>query len=238
VSGARANIDPRELDKFEALAAHWWDPDGALRTLHDINPVRLAFVERAGELNGRRVLDVGCGGGILAEAMAGRGARVTGIDPGAAAIAAARRHARASGVAVDYRESTAEAHAGEAAGSYDVVTCMELLEHVAEPAATVAASARLVRPGGAVFFATINRTPRAYLLAVLAAEYVLGLLPRGTHDYDHFIRPSELDVWARAAGLELRELAGLAYNPVLRRARESADVGVNYMARFRRGDPA
>lgn len=234
---AAGNVDRGELSRFAQLAGEWWDPDGALRTLHDINPVRLEYIERrAEELAGKRVLDVGCGGGILAEAMARRGARVTGIDPGEEAIGAARLHAEGSGLALEYRAVTAEALAAETPGAYDVITCMELLEHVPDPASTVRACAALVRPGGHVFFATLNRTPKAYVLAVLGAEYVLGLLPRGTHDYARFVRPSELAAWARAAGLRLRDLSGVAYDPFARRCRPTRSVAVNYMAWARGGD--
>lgn len=223
------NIDDAELSRFARLAREWWDPDGALATLHHLNPLRLDYIERHAGLAGRRVIDVGCGGGLLAEAMARRGARVTGIDAGEEAIGAARIHADTHHVPIDYRTVTAEALAGEQPGAYDVVTCMELLEHVPEPASTVEACARLARPGGSVFFSTINRTPKAYLLSVVGAEYVLGLLPRGTHDYAKFIRPAELDAWLRAAGLTLRELTGVAYNPFTRRCRLIRDVAVNYM---------
>lgn len=237
MSGA-GNLDREELSRFARLARDWWDPDGALRTLHDINPLRLDYIDARAHLAGKRVLDVGCGGGILAEAMARRGARVTGIDPGEEAIGAARAHAEGSGLAVDYRVLTAEALAAEQPAAYDVVTCMELLEHVPDPASAVRACAELARPGAHVFFATLNRTPKAYALAVLGAEYLLGLLPRGTHDYARFIRPSELDAWGRAAGLELCELRGVAYNPVTRRCRLIDDVAVNYMAWARAGDAA
>ena len=231
-------VDPDEVEKFDALAARWWDRQGAFKPLHDINPLRLAFVEQsAGGLAGRDVLDVGCGGGILAEAMAARGATVTGLDASAAALATARLHARESGVAVEYLHGTAERLAGERADAFDVVTCMELLEHVPDPAALVAACAHLVRPGGVVIASTINRNPKAYLLAVIGAEYLLGLLPRGTHDYARFIRPSELDAWARDAGLATEALEGLTYNPLSRRYRLSRDVDVNYLARLRRHAP-
>jgi 2-polyprenyl-6-hydroxyphenyl methylase/3-demethylubiquinone-9 3-methyltransferase len=234
VHGAGINTDPEELAKFEALAARWWDPQGAFKPLHDINPLRLAFVEGAHGLDGNLVLDVGCGGGILAESMAERGARVVAIDASEAALASARLHQQESGVPVDYRLATVEQMADVQAEQFDVVTCMELLEHVPDPASTVAACARMVRPGGWVYFSTINRGPKAYLLAVLGAEYVLGLLPRGTHDYAKFIRPSELDAWSRAAGLELKALSGFTYNPLTRRYRLCADIAVNYLARLER----
>ncbi len=231
-----SNVDPRELAKFEPLAGRWWDAHGEFRTLHDINPVRLDYVERQAGLGGRRVVDVGCGGGILAEAMARRGARVTGIDMAGAPLAAARRHAEAGALEVDYRQLSAEALAEAEPGAFDVVTCMELLEHVPDPASVVAACARLVRPRGHVFFSTISRNPKAYLLAIVGAEYLLGLLPRGTHDYDRFIRPSELSAWARAAELTVEHLDGLHYNPLNRSARLAPGVDVNYLVHCRRDE--
>ena len=231
---ADSNTDPREVAKFEALASRWWDTHGAFKALHDINPLRLAFVEATSSLAGRTVLDVGCGGGILAESMAARGAMVTGIDASRAALTTARLHLEESGVAVDYVCATAEEMAHEHPGEFDLVTCMELLEHVPEPASVVTACARLARPGGELIFSTINRNPKAYLLAVIGAEYLLRLLPRGTHDYEKFIRPSELDAWARSTGLTLDELRGLIYNPVTRRYSLSGNVDVNYLARLRR----
>ncbi len=231
---ADSNTDPREVAKFEALASRWWDTQGAFKALHDINPLRLAFVEATGSLAGQTVLDVGCGGGILAEGMAARGATVTGIDASRAALTTARLHLEESGVAVDYVCATAEQMAHERPGEFDLVTCMELLEHVPKPASVVAACARLARPGGEVIFSTINRNLKAYVLAVIGGEYLLRLLPRGTHDYEKFIRPSELDAWARSTGLTLDELRGLIYNPVTRRYSLSGDVDVNYLARLRR----
>ena len=231
---AEGNTDPGEVEKFDALAARWWDPEGAFKPLHDINPLRLAFVEGAAGLAGRTVLDVGCGGGILAEAMASRGAAVTGVDASEGALATARLHLEESGVEVEYIRATGEQMAEERPGAFDVVTCMELLEHVPDPASLVDACARLVRPGGHVIFSTINRNPKAYMLAVIGAEYILGLLPRGTHDYGKFIRPSELDAWSRSAGLTMEALEGLTYNPLTRRYRLSGDVDVNYLARLSR----
>lgn len=229
-----ANVDRDEIERFDALAARWWDPHGAFKPLHDINPLRLDFVDtRAGGLAGRLVLDVGCGGGLLTEGMARRGARVVGIDLGPAALEAARTHAAEAGLAIDYREAAAEALADSDHGRYDVVTCMELLEHVPDPPQLVSACARLAKPEGHVFFSTINRNPKAYALAVVAAEYVLGLLPRGTHDYARFIRPSELDAWARAHGLLLAELAGFHYSPFSTRWRFGGNVDVNYLAHYR-----
>ena len=203
------NVDQAELDKFGKLASRWWDPQGEFRPLHDINPLRLEWIAAHVPLDGARVLDVGCGGGILAEAMAKRGARVTGIDLSDKALKVAELHLLESRLPIEYRQVAAETLASERAAQYDVVTCMELLEHVPEPAAMVAACAQLVRPAGQVFFSTINRNPKAYLFAVLGAEYVLGLLPKGTHDYERFIRPSELARWSRAADLRPDETIGM-----------------------------
>ncbi|HSP58978.1 MAG TPA: bifunctional 2-polyprenyl-6-hydroxyphenol methylase/3-demethylubiquinol 3-O-methyltransferase UbiG [Halomonas sp.] len=229
------NVDAAEIAKFDTMADHWWDPEGDFKPLHDINPLRLDFIDARAGLAEQKVLDVGCGGGILAEAMAYRGAHVTGIDLGEAPLAVARLHAVESGREIDYRWISVEALADEVPGSFDVVTCMEMLEHVPDPASVVRACARLVKPGGQVFFSTLNRNPKAYALAILGAEYVLRMLPRGTHDYAKFIRPSELAGWCRAAGLEVREQSGLVYNPLTRRYRLSAsDVSVNYLMHCRR----
>jgi len=232
------NADPAELKKFESIASRWWDPTSEFRPLHEINPLRLDYVDQRASLAGKRVLDVGCGGGILAEGMASRGAQVTGIDLGEANIEVARLHLLESGLDVDYRCVAVEALAAEQPGSFDVVTCMELLEHVPDPAATIAACARLVRPGGHVFLSTVNRTPAAYLLGVVGAEYVLGLLPRGTHDYARFIRPAELTRWLRAAGLDPVALAGVRYNPFTHHASLGGGLDVNYLAHATRpADP-
>lgn len=232
---ASANVDYAEVNKFEQLAARWWDPDSEFKTLHDINPLRLAFVERQVKLEGAKVLDVGCGGGLLSEAMAARGAQVTGIDMGEMPLRVAELHTLESGVQVDYRRSSAEAFAEEQPGAFDVITCMELLEHVPEPASVVAACARLVRPGGHLVFSTLNRNPKSYLFAVLGAEYVLGLLPRGTHDYARFLRPSELARAIRRADLELHEITGLTYNPLTRNYRlDPKTIDVNYLLSARR----
>lgn len=228
------NADPAELARFDDAASRWWDPQGDFKPLHDINPLRLAYlVERVGALGDRDVLDIGCGGGLLAEGMAARGARVTGIDLGERSLEVARLHALESGLNVDYRYVSAEQFATEQPGRFDVVTCLEMLEHVPDPASVVHACASLVRPGGHVVFSTLNRNPRAWLLAVVGAEYVLGLLPRGTHDYSGFIRPSELARWARGAGLDLSDLRGLGYNPLTRRYSLNRDVSVNYLAHYR-----
>jgi 2-polyprenyl-6-hydroxyphenyl methylase/3-demethylubiquinone-9 3-methyltransferase len=208
-----SNVDPAEVEKFSNLAHRWWDPQGEFRPLHDINPLRLEWIARHAALDGAAVLDVGCGGGILAEAMARRGARVTGIDLSEKALRVAELHLHESALAIEYLAVSVEDHAATHAGKFDVVTCMELLEHVPEPASMVAACARLVRPGGRVFFSTINRNPKSYLFAVVGAEYVLGLLPKGTHEYMRFIKPSELAQWSRAAGLRIEELVGMTYNP-------------------------
>ncbi len=233
---ATRNVDPAELGKFEKLAARWWDPTAEFRPLHELNPLRLKYIDERAPLQGKTVLDVGCGGGLLSEAMAALGARVTGIDLGEAPLAVARLHLKESGLTVDYRGIAAEELAESRPGTFDVVTCLEMLEHVPDPASSVAACARLVKPGGQVFFSTINRNPRAWLLAVVGAEYVLGLLPRGTHDYMKFIRPSELEGWARRAGLTVREYMGIHYNPLTRRFVLGPGVEVNYLAHAVRSD--
>jgi 2-polyprenyl-6-hydroxyphenyl methylase / 3-demethylubiquinone-9 3-methyltransferase len=228
------NIDAREIAKFEALAHRWWDPDGDFRPLHEINPLRVDYIAERCALESARVLDVGCGGGILTESLTIRGAKVTGIDMGDAPLAVARLHALETGLAIDYRQTTAEALAAAEPERYDAVTCLEMLEHVPDPDAVVAACAHLTRPGGDVFFSTINRNPKAYAVAILGAEYVLRLLPRGTHDYRKLIRPAELARSVRAAGLETVEIVGMRYNPFTRRARLSADVDVNYLLHARK----
>lgn len=230
MSAAVSNVDPRELAKFADLAHSWWDPQGPSRPLHDLNPVRLSYVAGRQALAGARVCDVGCGGGLLSEAMAARGAEVVGIDLGEDVIGVARLHLLESGLAVDYRFIGVEALAASEPASFDAVTCMELLEHVPDPAAVVAACAALLKPGGRLFLSTLNRTPKAFALAVLGAEYLLGLLPRGTHQYARFIRPAELGRWLRAAGMDLEDLSGLRYDPLQRRASLTTDVAVNYLA--------
>lgn len=229
-SAHRHNVDQAEVAKFEALASRWWDKESEFKPLHDINPLRLDFIDARSGLAGKSVIDVGCGGGILSEAMAHRGARVTGIDMGEAPLAVARLHLQESGIDVDYRQASAEEMAAAHPGEFDVVTCLEMLEHVPDPESVVRACATLVKPGGQVFFSTINRNPKAYAFAILGAEYVLRLLPRGTHDYRKFIRPAELSGWCRATGLRVREQSGLVYNPVTRHYRLSPrDVSVNYL---------
>jgi len=230
---AGSNVDPAEIARFAAAASRWWDPQGEMRPLHDLNPVRLAYVERAGDLRARKVLDVGCGGGLLSEAMARKGASVTGLDLADDLLQVARLHALEAGIDVNYVLESAEAHAAAHAGRYDVVTCMEMLEHVPDPTAVVTALGQLVKPGGHVFVSTLNRTLKAYALAILGAEYVLRLLPTGTHTYDKFIRPSELKQWSRAAGLTLVDLAGLDYDPFTRRAGLGTDARVNYLVHLR-----
>ena len=226
------NVDAAEIAKFEALAARWWDPDGEFRPLHEINPLRANWIDEHSPVAGRQLLDGGCGGGILSEAMARRGATVTAIDAGAGALAVARRHRLEAGLEIDYRQSTAEALAERERGRFDIVCCLEMLEHVPDPGAIIHACAALARPGGAVYFSTINRNPKAFLFAVIGAEYVLRLLPPGTHEYAKFIRPCELAAWLREAGLALEGMSGLSYNPLSKRYRLARnDVSVNYLVR-------
>ncbi|THG80150.1 bifunctional 2-polyprenyl-6-hydroxyphenol methylase/3-demethylubiquinol 3-O-methyltransferase UbiG [Pseudomonas sp. A-1] len=224
-----SNVDHAEIAKFEALAHRWWDRESEFKPLHEINPLRVNWIDERVGLAGKRVLDVGCGGGILSESMALRGASVTAIDMGEAPLAVARLHQLESGVQVDYRQSTAEALAAELPGQFDVVTCLEMLEHVPDPASVIQACQRLVKPGGQVFFSTINRNPKAYLLAIVGAEYLLKMLPRGTHDFRKFIRPSELGAWCRDSGLAVQDIVGLTYNPLSKTYKLGSDVDVNYM---------
>ena len=226
------NVDPQEIAKFEALAGRWWDRDGEFGPLHDINPLRANYIDQRSPVAGQRLVDVGCGGGILAEAMAQRGATVTGIDMGEAPLSVARLHMRESGVEVDYRQATAEQLAEEEAGRFDIVCCLEMLEHVPDPASVIKACARLAPPGGSLYFSTINRNPKAFLFAVVGAEHILQMLPAGTHEYAKFIKPSEMAAWIRAADLVLEDMTGLTYNPLTRHYRlNPKDVSVNYMVR-------
>jgi len=233
-AGAADNADQAELAKFDALAARFWDAEGEFRPLHLLNPVRAQFIAQRVPLAGSRVLDVGCGGGLLAEALAGAGAEVTAIDLAPGMIEVARLHAAESGLRIDYRVAGAEELARATPQAFDVVTCMELLEHLPDPAAMTATLAQLLRPGGAAFISTINRNLKSFLLAIVGAEYLLKLLPRGTHEYERLIRPAELARWARAADLDLRELAGIELNPLTGRAALTADVTVNYLAHLQR----
>ncbi|MDJ0905088.1 MAG: bifunctional 2-polyprenyl-6-hydroxyphenol methylase/3-demethylubiquinol 3-O-methyltransferase UbiG [Woeseiaceae bacterium] len=228
------NVDATEVAKFDALAARWWDPDGEFRPLHEINPLRLDWIRQFVELDGVRALDIGCGGGILTEAMAAAGAAVTGIDMAEKPLGVARLHQVESGAKVEYLQTTAEHMAAQHAGRFDVVTCLEMLEHVPSPSQVIAATAELVRPGGHVFFSTINRNPKSFLFAIVGAEYVLKLLPAGTHEYQNFIRPSELEEWARAAGLKHQASMGLHYNPFTREYSLGPNVDVNYLMYFQR----
>jgi 2-polyprenyl-6-hydroxyphenyl methylase / 3-demethylubiquinone-9 3-methyltransferase len=223
------NVDQQEIAKFEALAHRWWDPEGDFRPLHDINPARLDYILARSDLGAGPLLDVGCGGGILSESLAHAGARVTGIDMAGAPLSVARLHALDSGIEIEYLASTAEALAGERAGGFATVTCMEMLEHVPDYPSTVRACADLAAPGANLFFSTINRNPKSYLLAVVGAEYVLRLLPRGTHDYQKFIKPSELAAAVRGAGLLVQDVIGMRYNPFTRKCSLSSDVDVNYL---------
>ncbi|MGB0466398.1 MAG: bifunctional 2-polyprenyl-6-hydroxyphenol methylase/3-demethylubiquinol 3-O-methyltransferase UbiG [Pontibacterium sp.] len=224
------NVDHEEIRKFEELASKWWDRNSEFKPLHDINPLRVGFIDRLAKLADKQVLDVGCGGGILSESMAQRGATVTGIDMGAAPLKIAKLHGLESGVNVSYRQITVEELAEEQPATYDVVTCMEMLEHVPDPASIVSACAKLVKPGGYAFFSTLNRNPKSYLFGIVGAEQVLKLVPKGTHDFKKFIRPSELGNWIRQNGLKSLEMTGLVYNPLTQVYRLNAkDVGVNYM---------
>ena len=229
-----ANADQQELDKFGEVAHRWWDPNSEFRPLHDINPARVAWIDAHAELKDKRVIDIGCGGGLLSEGMAALGAQVTGIDLSDKALSVARLHLYESGHVIDYRLISAEAMAAEAPGSFDHVTCLEMLEHVPDPASTVAACARMVKPGGQVFLSTLNRNAKAYLIAVLGAEYLLQLLPRGTHDYSRFLKPAELAQLCRNAGLDVLEITGLRYNPFTREGVVGADTDINYLLRAQR----
>ena len=230
------NADPAELQKFSDLAHRWWDPESEFKPLHQINPLRLDWIYGAAQIAGKKVVDIGCGGGILAESMAARGAQVTGVDLSEKALGVARLHLYESGQTVDYRHISAEDIARECPGSFDVVTCMEMLEHVPDPASTIRACAALVKPGGHVFFSTLNRNLKSYLMAVVGAEYVLKMLPMGTHEYAKFIKPSELARYVREAGLDVEELIGMSYNPISKVYSLGRDTDVNYLMRTTRHD--
>jgi 2-polyprenyl-6-hydroxyphenyl methylase / 3-demethylubiquinone-9 3-methyltransferase len=223
------NSDPAEIQKFSDLAHRWWDTNSEFKPLHEINPLRIDYIAERVTLLGTKVIDVGCGGGLITESLTKRGAKVIGIDLSEPALAVAKLHLKESGLIVDYRLITAEAISEQLPGAFDAVTCLEMLEHVPNPAQTISACARLVKPGGDVFFSTINRNPKAYLYAVLAAEYLLGMLPKGTHDYEKFIKPSELSRWCRQAGLEVRDVCGMSYRPLERTYSLGTDCSVNYL---------
>lgn len=233
---AKLNVDPDEIRKFETIAHRWWDAESEFKPLHAINPLRLNYIDDRTRLKGKRVLDVGCGGGILAESMARRGAQVMGIDMGEAPLSVATLHALDSQVEVEYRQVSAEELANEMLAPFDAVTCMEMLEHVPDPASVIRACAAMVKPGGDVFFSTINRNPKAFLLAVVGAEYLLNMLPKGTHEYAKFIRPSELEQAARHAGLNLQDISGMTYNPLFQSYRLGKDIDVNYLMHFKKED--
>jgi len=229
------NVDLSEIAKFEKLASRWWDPNSEFKPLHDINPLRAEWIDQHANVKHKSVLDVGCGGGLLCEALAHRGALVTGIDMGEAPLSVARLHQLESGVTVDYQQSTAESMAERRAGEFEIVTCLEMLEHVPDPSTVIRACADLCRSGGDLFFSTINRNPKSFLFAIVGAEYILNLLPRGTHEYDKFIKPSELARWIREAGLDMQEMMGMTYNPVTKRYRLTPDdVSVNYLIRAKK----
>ncbi len=228
------NFDPQEIAKFEELASRWWDPDSEFKPLHEINPLRLEYIDRRSSLKNKNVVDVGCGGGILAESMALRGANVLGIDMGKAPLSVASLHKLESGAELEYQQITAEELAEQEPEKYDVVTCMEMLEHVPDPASVIAACSKLVKPGGHVFFSTINRNPKSYLFAIVGAEYIMQMLPKGTHDYSKFIKPSELESWARTADLHLRELTGMSYNILSKKYSLGHDTDVNYLMHFQK----
>ena len=231
------NVDPLEIDKFQSIASRWWDPESEFKPLHQINPLRLSYIEQqAAGLDGKTILDVGCGGGILAEALALKGARVTGIDMAELSLKVARLHLHESGLDIDYQLSTVEAFAEQHQAQFDIVTCLELLEHVPDPASIITSATRLLKPGGILFLSTINRNPKSFALAILGAEYVLGLLPRGTHEYRKFIKPSEIAAQLRKLGLHTSDITGMSYNPVTRRYALGRDIDVNYLLTARLDD--
>ena len=234
MNSTNQNVDPAEVAKFDALASRWWDPEGEFRPLHEINPLRLDWIRQHVDLQGLNVVDVGCGGGILTESMAAAGANVSGIDMAEGPLAVARLHQHESGAEVDYQQSTAEDLAAAKPAEFDVVTCLEMLEHVPDPSQVIASCFKMVRPGGHVFFSTINRNPKAFMFAIVGAEYLLRLLPAGTHEYEKFIKPSELEAWARHAGLELQDSIGMHYNPLTREYSLGENLDVNYLMHFRR----
>ena len=226
---AGKNIDPSEVAKFEALASRWWDQNSEFRPLHQINPLRLNYIDQRSPVAGKKVLDVGCGGGILSEGLAARGATVSGIDVGEAPLSVAELHKKESGFDIDYRLTTIEELAEQEPESYDIIACMEMLEHVPDPSSIIKACSKALKPGGMIYFSTISRNPKAYLFAIVAAERVLKLLPKGTHDYDKLIKPSELARWARQADLQPKDISGMTYNPLTKRYRLSGDTSVNYL---------
>ena len=230
----QANVDPAEVAKFEALATSWWDTEGESKPLHDLNPIRLGYIEQRCQLNDKHVIDVGCGGGILSEALAKSGAHVTGIDMGKMPLDIAKLHALEAELIIDYQQIAVEQKAEQSTGQYDVVTCMEMLEHVPDPVSIIQACSDLVKPGSDLFFSTLNRHPKAYLLAVLGAEYIMKMLPKGTHDYKRFIRPSEMAAWCRQAGLDVQDITGLTYNPISKAFKLGDDVKVNYLMHCRK----
>jgi len=224
-----SNVDSHEISKFNEIAFRWWDPESEFKPLHDINPLRLEYINKRAVLNNKKVIDVGCGGGLLSEGMSTLGAQVTGIDMGERPIQVAKLHLHESKLDIDYHQTTAEDFAQQHAGQYDVATCMEMLEHVPDPGSVIRACAKLVKPGGKLFFSTINRNPKSYLFAILGAEYVLQMLPKGTHDYKKMIKPSELACWMRAVDIALRDISGMAYNPITRHYSLNKDITVNYL---------
>lgn len=224
------NVDYAEINKFSELASRWWDPSSEFKPLHDINPLRLEYIDRIEPVKGKSILDVGCGGGILSESLAAKGSTVTAIDMGEAPLAVARLHLKESALKIDYQKSTAEEFANSHSHTFDIVTCLELLEHVPNPESTIAACHKLVKPGGAVFFSTINRNPKSWLFAIVGAEYLLNILPKGTHEYEKFIKPSEMELWCRRCGLTMYDLIGMHYNPVTRHYSLGQGVDVNYIA--------
>ena len=230
----KVNVDPAEVAKFEALASRWWDPEGEFRPLHEINPLRLDWIRQHAQLSEARVVDIGCGGGILAESMAISGANVMGIDMAEGPLSVARLHQHETDIKVDYRKATAEDLVSQEPGSFDIVTCLEMLEHVPDPSLVIRSCANLVKPGGHIFFSTINRNPKSFVFAILGAEYILKLLPAGTHEYEKFIRPSELDSWSRAAGLILKNSIGMHYNPLSKEYSLGDGLDVNYLMHFQR----